>query len=166
MRISSAYPGNWLKAADLQGRVAQVTMSHIKMEEVEKGTMKPVLYFTGKELGLALNKTNAGILEALYGDETDRWIGQPIELYVDPHVQYQGRTVEGLRVRGVSTTATTTPAAAQAPYQPGQVAPQIPTFQPGQGGAQQGPQTGQTGSQDGGAPAIAPPPVLDDEIPF
>jgi hypothetical protein len=39
-----------------------------------------VVYFQGKQKGLVTNKTNANNIAALYGDDTDDWIGQKIML--------------------------------------------------------------------------------------
>ena len=58
---------------------------------------KPVLQFKDKERGLVLNKTNAGILGAALGMETDNWIGREVILY-SAKVNYQGNLVDGIRV--------------------------------------------------------------------
>lgn len=97
MRIDSAFPSTYLKAADLQGRNVTVTISHVRMEDVGDDH-KPVLYFVGKEKGLALNKTNSNNISALYGYETDDWTGKPIELF-EAQVDYQGKSVPAIRVR-------------------------------------------------------------------
>lgn len=97
MRIDSAFPSTYLKAADLQGRNVVVTISHVRMEDVGDDH-KPVLYFVGKEKGLALNKTNSNNISALYGYETDDWTGKPIELF-EAQVDYQGKSVPAIRVR-------------------------------------------------------------------
>jgi hypothetical protein len=47
---------------------------------------------------MVLNKTNASMLVSLFGDKTDNWAGQPIELF-SIHTEFQGKPVEGLRVR-------------------------------------------------------------------
>jgi arabinogalactan endo-1,4-beta-galactosidase len=97
MRISSAFPSDYLKAADLQGRAVTVTMSHVDMREVG-GEPKPILYFQGKEKGMVLNKTNASKIAEMFGDDTDDWAGGEIILY-EAMVDYQGKTVAALRVR-------------------------------------------------------------------
>jgi hypothetical protein len=70
MRISSAFPSKYLKAADLQGRQVNVLMSHVETETIGDDD-RPVLYFQGKEKGLILNKTNANSISAVYGDDTE-----------------------------------------------------------------------------------------------
>jgi hypothetical protein len=72
MRMSSAFPSNYLRAADLQGRNVTVTIDRVAMEDIG-GDHKPVLYFRGKEKGMVLNKTNGNNISAAYGDETDDW---------------------------------------------------------------------------------------------
>lgn len=97
MNINGAYPSTYIKASDLQSRTVRVQISVINIEEVGDG-QKPVIYFTGKEKGLVLNKTNANTISTVLGTETDAWIGKTIELY-PTMVDFQGRQVEAIRVR-------------------------------------------------------------------
>jgi hypothetical protein len=97
MRISEAFPSNFLRAADLQGRNVRVTIASVDMEEVGDAP-KPVLHFEGKDKGLILNKTNSNNIAAVYSDETDLWAGKEVVLYTTM-VDFQGRTVEAIRVR-------------------------------------------------------------------
>ena len=98
MRVSQAFPSNYLKAADLQGRNVPVTMNRVEMEDIG-GDHKPVLYFNGKDKGVVLNKTNANNIAQLYGDDTDNWIGQDVVLF-SAWVDFQGKSVEAIRIRG------------------------------------------------------------------
>jgi len=97
MRISNAFPSDYLKAADLQGRAVTVTMSHVDMREIG-GEPKPILYFKGKEKGMVLNKTNAGKIAEMFGDDTDDWEGGEVILY-EAMVDFQGKTVAAIRIR-------------------------------------------------------------------
>ncbi len=97
MRISAAFPSDYLKAVDLQGRSITVTMARVDMQDLN-GDPKPILYFQGKERGLVLNKTNANKIAEIYGDDTDNWIGEEIILY-EAMVEFQGKTVAAIRVR-------------------------------------------------------------------
>lgn len=97
MQIDSAYPSNYLKAADLNGQNVKVTISHISMEDVG-GDPKPVLYFQGKEKGMVLNKTNANNIKEGYGGETDNWSGKEVVLF-EAMVDFQGKTVPSIRIR-------------------------------------------------------------------
>lgn len=96
MRIDSAFPSQYLKAADLQGKKVTVTMSHVDMEDIG-GDLKPILYFIGKDKGLVLNKTNSNTIAMMHGYETDEWSGKSITL-VEAMVDFQGRTVAAIRV--------------------------------------------------------------------
>jgi hypothetical protein len=98
MRIGAAFPSKYLKASDLQGVEATVFIDRVAMEDINRGEMKPVVYFRGKKKGVVLNKTNSRKIEAAYGDETDEWSGQPIILY-ETEVDFQGDTVQAIRVK-------------------------------------------------------------------
>ena len=99
MHIDSAFPSKYLKGADLNGKTVRVTIDRVEIEEVGDGERKPVLYFQGKDKGLALNRINADTISSSYGPETDDWGGQVVELYFDPNVYYGPKKVGGLRVR-------------------------------------------------------------------
>ena len=100
MRMSSAFPSKYLKAADLQDRHITVTMSHVSMEKIamDSEEVKPVLYFEGKSKGLVLNKTNSETIARVYGDESDQWLGKPIILY-SAMVQFKSEMVEAVRIK-------------------------------------------------------------------
>ena len=97
MNINDAFPSNYLKAADLKGKVITVTMANVAHEKLGDDD-KLILYFDGKEKGLVLNKTNANNIAAIYGPETDSWRGQRVAL-ATAWVDFQGRSVEAIRVR-------------------------------------------------------------------
>src|SRR3990167_4782183 len=97
MKVSTAFPSTYLKAADLQGKQVRVVIDRVGLEEVGDGH-KPVIYFKDKDKGLVLNKTNANNISLVYGDEMDDWIGEQIELF-ESMVDFQGRTVPAIRVR-------------------------------------------------------------------
>jgi len=99
MLISSAFPSKFLKAEDLAGATTPVTMTFVKMEQVAKsGDLKPVLYFKEFTQGMVLNKTNSKAISKLYGDDTNRWKGQKVELF-EMMVDFQGDVVPALRIR-------------------------------------------------------------------
>lgn len=109
VKISSAYPSNYLKADDLQGRRFTLTIERVAIENVggqDNPEHKPCLYFQATQKGMVLNKTNAMNVSILYGDETDLWVGKQVELYVT-QVPFQGRNVPAIRIMGPSTQATT-----------------------------------------------------------
>ena len=91
------YIGAW----DLPGDVT-VTISKVEGRELisagGRKTRKPVVWFEGKEKGLALNKTNSKIIATLYGNDTAGWVGKRVTLY--PTKTSMGpETVDCVRVR-------------------------------------------------------------------
>lgn len=93
MDIKKLFPNKYLSGDDLGGRAHVVKIARIvseKMpaktnadEEGEGGTeVKWVVYFVDRKAGRVLNKTVAyQLAEALGSTDTDRWIGQWIEVY-------------------------------------------------------------------------------------
>lgn len=91
----------FLKAGDLKGQALKVKISGAKVEAMTQdanGDQKLVIYFEGKEKGMALNKTNFKALAAGFGHDSDEWIGKEIEIF-SMDVEYQGNMVPGLRLR-------------------------------------------------------------------
>lgn len=97
MKVSDAFPSNYIAASDLDGNNVTVTMKSVELEKVGDDN-KPVVYFKGKAKGLILNKTNAKNIATVYGDDMDDWEGQEIVLF-PAMVDFQGKTVEAIRVR-------------------------------------------------------------------
>ena len=100
MNIGNAFPSKYLKAANITQPV-RVTIERVDMEDVSgrgKKEMKPVLYFVAKEKGMVLNKTNSGVIEAVYGTETDEWVGKRVEIYAG-ETTFAGDMVPCLRLR-------------------------------------------------------------------
>lgn len=100
MNINEAFPSNYLKAADLQGRPFDLVIGRAEYEMIGNDR-KLILYFQGAKKGMVLNKTNANNIAALYGPDTDHWYGQPVTL-VEAMVDYQGKSVPAIRVRAPS----------------------------------------------------------------
>lgn len=98
MRASALHPGQYLKAADLQGMQITVSIDKVAVEDIG-GDSKPVLYFIGKEKGMVLNKTNTNNIAFLYGDETDDWHGKQVVLF-EAIVDFQGKSTPAIRVKG------------------------------------------------------------------
>lgn len=97
MKISTAFPSNYIKCSDLKDRPVRVKMNYIKMEDIGDDH-KPVLYFIGKEKGMVLNKTNANVIAMMFGDDTDNWAGGEVELF-PTETDFQGKRVDAIRVR-------------------------------------------------------------------
>lgn len=104
MKISEAFPTKYLSAeADIpEDGDLIVTIDDCRMEELGQGDskdVKPVLYFSDHDKGLALNKTNANTIAGVLGSQdTDDWIGKRIALFAQ-EVDFQGRQVLAIRVR-------------------------------------------------------------------
>lgn len=114
MKLNEAYPGNFLKAADLNGQSVTVTIQSVTLEELGKGRdaeSKLIIAFAGKDKKLICNKTNARTIEKLYGDETDNWVGKRITI-APREVEFQGDMVWAIRV------SLQNPGAPQAPAKP------------------------------------------------
>lgn len=99
MDINDVYQSGaeYLKAADLQGRDAVVTIETVQPEDLRE-EKKLVCYFQKREKALVLNKTNALVIADAYGPETDAWIGRQITLYPTTTF-FDGRNVPCIRVR-------------------------------------------------------------------
>lgn len=113
MHVDNAFPSKYLRASDLQGKPANVIIDRYAFEDIG-GDRKLVLYFRGKEKGLATNKTNAMTISQVYGPEMDDWQGGELQLY-SAMVDYQGKQTEAIRVR----IPPRKPAARQAEYDNG-----------------------------------------------
>lgn len=117
--IQDAFPSNYLKASDLKGSQPVVTIDRVEFEPVGRTKeMKPVLYLVGKEKGIVLNKTNANNITNLAGTgETEQWTGVRIRLYAT-HVEFQGESVEAIRIKAAPPQAAGTARQTQAPPPP------------------------------------------------
>lgn len=116
MKVSQAFPSNFLKADDLQGKPVIVTIASAELEEIGQGREKEeklVISFKGKDKKMICNKTNANTIAKLCGDDTDMWVGQRITI-MPREVEFQGEMVLAIRVSLQKPTATNSPAPAAA----------------------------------------------------
>lgn len=115
--INDLYPSNYLKASDLGEAQPVVTIDRVEVEPVGRGKeMKPVIYFTNKQKGMVLNKTNSKKIADIAGSpDTDDWHGVQVKLFAT-EVDFQGETVEAIRIK--APTATRTKAAPPPPPEP------------------------------------------------
>ena len=101
MKMHEAFPGNYLTKDDVGDGLA-VCMDRVEIEELNARDggveTKPVLHLRD-EKPLVLNKENWQLIADLFGEDSDAWRGHRIELHVDPHVQFGGKRVGGIRVR-------------------------------------------------------------------
>lgn len=97
MRLNEAFPSNWLKCDDLQGRQVKVTIDTYSFDEIGE-EKKLVLHFKGKEKGLVCNKTNAGSIAQICGtEELDEWTGHQIILFPTT-TPFNGKSTPCIRV--------------------------------------------------------------------
>jgi hypothetical protein len=98
MNLDDLFPSKYMKASDIGDDSLSLIMDEVRIEEMSDGKRKPVLYFQNADKGLVLNKTNGNIIGAVYGKDADGWSGHPVSLISVP-VDYQGKTVDAIRVR-------------------------------------------------------------------
>jgi hypothetical protein len=96
-RVGEMFPGAYLKAEDL-GAVRPVLQIRMVASEKLGDELKWVVYFTGKDKGLVLNKTNAHMISEIAGtDDSDEWPGTVLRLYATT-TEFQGKRVACLRI--------------------------------------------------------------------
>jgi len=128
MKRTDLFPSRFLRCVDLQGRPQTVIIKLVSLEDVgDDGKQKPVIYFRGKEKGLVCNATNFDVIAEAYGDETDDWAGQPIEIY-PTKVPFKGQLTDAIRVRipQAKTQAKPAPAPKPAPALAEELSDEIP----------------------------------------
>jgi hypothetical protein len=97
MKATDIFPSKYLRAADLGGHEPIVTIDRVKLETLGDDS-KPVLYFSGKDKGLVLNKTNwAAIVDITKEEDSDLWTGHKVKLFT-ARVDFQGKRVDAVRV--------------------------------------------------------------------
>jgi hypothetical protein len=95
---------DYLFAFDLNGKDVTLTIDRVVGGEIVgpggKKSKKPLCYFReGREKKpLGLNSTNCKAIAALYGNDTDGWVGKRITLFPTT-TQMGGETVDCIRVR-------------------------------------------------------------------
>lgn len=94
----------WLKAWDLAGRdwtliIRKVEAGVLENARQRRKDRKPVVYFRGARKPLALNKTNAKTIAALYGNNTDSWVGKLVTLYAAKTSFGDEQDIDCIRIR-------------------------------------------------------------------
>jgi hypothetical protein len=115
-KLSEMLPSRFLKKDDVPSPML-VTVGDIEQVNVAPDGQPPenkwTMTFPELDKPLVLNSTNMHIIGAIYGDDTDGWLGQKIVIYSDPNVSFGGKLVGGLRLRAPKNqkSAPTPPAA-------------------------------------------------------
>lgn len=96
------FPSEYIGAVDLRGRDVVVTIAKVELADLRmvggKSQRKPIVYFTGAQKKLVMNKTNAGTIASLYGGKVEAWVGKKITLY-PTRTRCGANTVDCIRVR-------------------------------------------------------------------
>ena len=96
MNQNEAFPGRFLKAADISGHL-DLTVKSVSLETLNDES-KVVVAFDEDDRGLVLNKTNfAAIVDFTGEPNTDDWTGTKLRLGA-VKVDFQGKRVLGIRV--------------------------------------------------------------------
>jgi hypothetical protein len=110
MKLSEMFPSNLLKAQDVTdaGGEMVLTIFGVEMKEFDKDDggkeNKPVVIFGSEKDAkrMVLNKTNAGIIAKIHGDDTDLWIGKEITLHVED-VLFGNKMTPAIRVKYIDS---------------------------------------------------------------
>ena len=107
MKLTEMFPSNLLKAQDVTdaGGEMVLVIKNVEMREFDTDDggkeRKPVVHFDG-EKRMVLNKTNAGIIAALHGDDTDLWLNKEVTLIVQ-EVQFGNKMTPAIRVKNLNS---------------------------------------------------------------
>ena len=104
VNINNVFQSDYLKAADLEDKPHLATIKDVELKAMNDGEQKLCVTFREWDKGLLLNKTNANNISSFCGPETDNWIGRQIVM-APALVDFQGKTVEAIRVRQPKPTA-------------------------------------------------------------
>jgi hypothetical protein len=105
--INDVFPSKYLKAADLNGKTVTLTIKDVGVETIGDDD-KLVVYFKGRDKGLVMNKTNSNNIALVFGPDTDGWLDQDISVF-PTMVDFQGRSMEAIRVKANPRPATKRP---------------------------------------------------------
>jgi hypothetical protein len=96
-REDYGYGSRFLKAEDLAGKTARVTITAVEDVEFDDRGLKPVFHFAGKKKALVTNASNFDILAAAISPRTQDWVGHVITLKGEK-VLFKGKLVDSVRV--------------------------------------------------------------------
>lgn len=98
--------GKFLASSDLDGdgkdhgmvaTISDITEADVSRQDDEHSEIRPILEFKDMK-PLVMNKTNLNFVLGKWGDQEQKVIGNKVGIFVDPNVQYAGKTVKGLRL--------------------------------------------------------------------
>ena len=122
MKVLDSFPSKYLKASHLEDQEVRAIIERVQLETIGSGkdaTEKPVLYFKrfDREMpadSMVLNITNAKVISAAFGDDSEDWDNKVIVLY-PAMVQFGSDMVEAIRVKLPKAAAVAKPKAAPPP---------------------------------------------------
>lgn len=97
MNADDYIQSKYLGASDLKGKEPVVTIASVSLEKMRDQQQKLAISINNHPKGILLNKTNTKAVAAMYGKETDNWIGKKIRL-VSVWTEYGGQPTQGLRI--------------------------------------------------------------------
>lgn len=99
MKRSQAFKSKYLRGSELDGEL-ELIIRDVRMVQIDPNDDAPkVVVFFNDGSPLILNSGNWNIIEDMYGDDSDEWIGKKIRVWFNPDVEFQGKRVGGIRVR-------------------------------------------------------------------
>lgn len=129
--MAQMFPSRFIRAADLDGRPYTLTISGVQMEDLERddGSERSAATVTFKEAKrqLVLNRTNALCIAAMFGDDTDGWLGKRITLYPERDTSPVNETGWCIRVKGSPDLSAPVTATIRLPRRKPQARKLIPT---------------------------------------
>lgn len=97
------FPGRFLKSGEFKGKDVTLTISDVKLEDMEdkrKGTVvKCIVSFKETKRQLVLNKTNGECLKGMFGRKVATWVGKKVTFYPE-NVRAFGASKLAIRVKG------------------------------------------------------------------
>ena len=106
MHYRNLHPSRFIRSSDIDGD-KRSTIDRIDFEMVGQGSEaeeKPVVFFSGMNQGLVLNRTNSESIADLFGEDTDDWVGKDVVLYRD-RVRFGAKMVDAVRIKAVDRQA-------------------------------------------------------------
>jgi hypothetical protein len=97
----SMFDRDYIGAWDLKGKDVTVVITKVearKLRNQKSQATKPIIFFEKAVKGFACNKTNGKTIAAMYGTDTDQWVGKAITIYATT-TSFGSETVECIRVR-------------------------------------------------------------------
>lgn len=105
MDAALLHPSRFLKSQEFNGKDVTYTIASIVLETLEDTSgskkRKGLIGFAETEKLLVINRTNSECMKAMWGRETDNWLGKRVTLFPDPFKdQTTGEMTTAIRVRG------------------------------------------------------------------